>query len=90
MSRRKGARRESSDSDSESSDDGSGRSRHQVVQEAGYRSLELAAALRRLPDFAAAARELAACLKLYTGRCSKAAQALMLDDVGLAIDCCDT
>jgi hypothetical protein len=77
-----------SDTDSDSSD---GNIRQRLVEEEAYRSLQLEAALRRPADFATAAAELAACLRqLFTGRCSKAAQALMLEDVGVAIDCCDT
>jgi hypothetical protein len=77
-----------SDTDSDSSD---GNSRQRILKEEGYRSLQLDAALRRPADFATAAAELAACLRqLFTGRCSKATQGLMLEDVRLAIDCCDT
>ena len=77
-----------SGTDSDSSD---GHSRQRIVEEEGYRALQLDAALRRPADFATAAAELEACLRqLFGSGCSKAAQALMLDGVGLAIDCCDT
>ena len=87
--RRRASRRRdsSSDTDSDSSDGLSGR---QQVQEAAYRQLELAAALQRPADYATAAGELAAVLRhLYATRCSKAVQALLVEDVALAIDSCD-
>lgn len=60
------------------------------MQEAQYQQLGLAAALRRPADFATATSELAAIVRhLYAGHCSKAVQALVVEDVALAIACCD-
>ncbi len=60
------------------------------VTEETYMILELSAALTRPADFATAAAELTAILRqLYSQRCSKAAQALIVQDVTLAIEACN-
>lgn len=82
-SRASRARPDSSDSDSSGGE-------QQLVQAAAYASLQLPDALRRPVDYAAAAAELAAILRqLYAGGCTKAVQALIVEDVALAIACCD-
>lgn len=86
MSRRGTRRHQQASSDSGSDSDGAQR----AVAEALYLSLQLAAGLRRPADFAVAALELAAIVRhLYAERCSKPVQALILQDVALAIDTCD-
>lgn len=87
MPRRSARRPPSCGSDSDSSSDGGSQ---RQADEALYRQLELAAALHRPADFAAAAAELTAIVRqLFARHCSKAVQALVVDDVGLAISCCD-
>ena len=77
-------------SSSSSSDDEEASISHSQVEQQDYRALELAAALQRRHDFSSAAAELAAILRcLFERKCSKAVQGLIVEDVGLAIVCCD-
>ena len=61
------------------------------LEEAGYLGAGLAAALRRPPDYPAAARELALLLdrRLFEARLTKQVQALVVADAELAIECAD-
>ena len=74
----------SSDSDSDASTE-----RGRQLTAKLYAALQLAAALRRPADYAAAAAELAALLRHVYAAAAKPCQAAMAADAELAVDACD-
>lgn len=87
MAKKRASQRPSSSSDSSSdSEGGVGAGEITAVL---YQQLESAAALRRAADYAVACSELAQLARHLLRRCSKAAQGCIVEDMALAIECCD-
>lgn len=74
---------------SDSSSDSEGASDEAQISPGLYQQLGTAPALRRAADYASAVSELAELARHLFKRCSKVLQGQIVQDVMLAIECCD-
>ena len=87
MARKRASKRASHSYDSSSDSEGS-TDQAQIGPDL-YQQLGTAAALRRPADFAVACLELAQLTRHLFKRCGKALQGQLVEDMLLAVECCD-
>lgn len=88
MARKRASQSRAPPSDSSSDSEGAAEAVHEISA-AVYQQLSTAAAIRRPCDFAVACGELAQLARHLFRRCSKEAQARVVEDMGVAIEACD-